>query len=319
MVKRRLGIMAFFLCLFLFVFSFTVNAVSTFDAKEHISLQKECTLTLSYSCDGKVFSNLPVKLYKTADVSADYQFTLTPSFKHTGLILNGIQTAEEWNTVRSTLESYIIANGIKEDVVTATDEEGKVCFERLKPALYLAITESVKNDDGYTYAFNSSLVLVPGLGNDGLWQYNAEVNPKPVVTPPAKKEIEYKILKLWKGDSGYSVRPSSIEVEIFRNGVSQSKVTLSADNNWSYSWNSKDDGAKWTVIERNVPQGYMMTVEEREHSFVLINTFLPEKPEPPSKPPQTGNTSSLMFYVILMNISGFALIFLGVFWKSKRV
>ena len=316
MAKRRVAVIVLLLCLCLSWLPCYAQAASTADAKEPISPDKDCSSTISYCYDGKSFSNHPVRLYKIADVSADFQYTLTAPFANSGLILNGVQSVSEWNVIRSTLETHILAYDVDADLTGVTDQEGQVCFNALKPGLYLAITEQVLQND-WIYAFNSALIALPGLGTDGLWQYEVAVTSKSKAIPPAEtdEEIEFKVLKLWKGDNGRSDRPQSIEVEIFRDGVSYQTVILSEENHWTFSWFAKDDGATWKVVERNVPSGYTMTVEERETSFVLTNTRPPDKPDVP----ETGDTSNIMLYFVLMNVSGIMLIILGIAGKRKRV
>ena len=131
--------------------------------------------------------------------------------------------------------------------------------------------------------------------------------------------IRLSVLKLWRGDEDRNDRPKSIEVEIFCNGNSYKTVILSEENHWAYSWSAKDDGSRWTVVERNVPQGYTMTVEERGSSFVLTNTWTPTYPDDPDKPPQTGDTSNILLYIMLMIGSGSALIILGISGKKVRL
>lgn len=316
MAKRRVAVIVFLLCLCLSWLPCYAQAASTADAKEPISPDKDCSLTIAYRYDGQSFSNHPVRLYKIADVSADFQYTLTAPFANSGLILNGVRSVSEWNVIRSTLETHILTYDVDADLTGVTDQDGQVCFQALKPGLYLAITEQVIQHD-WIYAFDSALVALPGLGADGLWQYEVAVTSKSKAIPPAEtdEEIEFKVLKLWKGDKGRSDRPQSIEVEIFRDGVSYQTVILSEENHWTFSWFAKDDGATWKVVERNVPTGYTMMVEERETSFVLTNTRPPDKPDIP----QTGDTTNIMLYFVLMNVSGIMLIILGIAGKRKRV
>lgn len=319
MAERRMGIIAFVLCFCLLLMPYQVLAASTADAKEPISTEQMCSLTISYCSGGIAFSELPTRFYKIADVSADFQYTLTSPFEKSELVLNGIQTVGEWNVIRSTLETYILANGVAADANTATDSEGNVTFGELMPGLYFAIADRVTQDDN-TYVFHSALIALPGLGADGLWQYPVTVNAKSQIIPPGEDgaEIERKVLKLWKGDSGNSARPAWVEVEIFRNGTSYQTVTLSEDNHWTYTWSAADDGSDWTVVERNIPSGYTMTVEERETSFVITNTLTQDNPNTPT-PPQTGDTSNTMLWFILMAISGSMLIILGITWKRSSV
>ena len=318
MAKRRIGILAVALCLCLVLMPCRARAASAIDVKEQIDTDKNCSLTISYCYGDVAFSELPVKLYKIADVSADFQYTLTAAFAGSSLILDGIQTAGEWNVIRSTLEAYILANGVAADENGITDATGKVSFASLKAGLYLAVTDRVMRDE-ITYAFDGVLTALPGLRGNGLWRYAVDVTAKPGVIPPGdQEEIELKVWKLWRGDSGKTSRPQSIEVEIFRNGASHHTASLSSENHWTYTWTAKDDGAQWTVVERNIPTGYTMTVEERETSFVITNTLTQDDPGG-SKPPQTGDTANVMLWIVLMILSGSMLVILGIIGKRNRV
>ena len=316
MAKRRMAVTIILLCLCFWLTPCYAMATSTTDASEPINVNAECTLTLSYTCDGTAFENISVKLYKIADVSSDFQYTLTSHFEPSELILNGVRTTGEWDVIRSTLEAHIIADNIKADAIAKTDSEGIVCFEDLKPGLYLAVVGTVTQEDIICF-FDSALVALPGLSADGRPQYQVTVASKSEMIPPSDKEIELKVLKLWKGDEGRNSRPKNIEVEIFRDGASYKKVVLSEDENWSYSWTAKDDGAKWTVIERNTPSSYTMTAQNRGTSFILTNTYTPAKPDGPFDAPQTGDTFNIMLYVILMIVSGSMLIILGIIGKRN--
>lgn len=317
MAKRRLGIMALLLCFCLYLMPGYAQAASTTDAKEPISPDRDCSLTIGYRHDTVAFPGQTVKLYQIAEVSADFQYTLTPSFATSGLILNGIQTNGEWNVIRSTLEALILAKNPEAVASAVTDESGNACFDSLKPGLYFASAVQVTQGD-LRCSFVSALIALPGLGADGFWQYQVAVAAKPEILPPVEsdEEIEFKVLKLWKGDGS---RPQSIEVEIYRNGTSYETVTLSESNHWSYSWLAKDDGASWIVVERNVPAGYAMTVEQRGTAFVLTNTLIPETPDDPSiDPPKTGDTTNVLLYTVLLYVSGTILILLGIAGKRKR-
>ena len=316
MAKRRFGIMTLLLCFCLCMLPGRALAAATTDAKDPIATDAECSLTISYGYEGIPFADQPVKLYKVAEVSADFQYTLTAPFADTRLILNGIQTNGEWNVIRSTLETRILAGNIAPTKTAQTNASGQALFPQLTPGLYLACAVKATQDDE-TYFFDSTLVALPGLDTDGLWQYQAAVTAKSQVLPPVQpdEEIQLKVIKLWKGDEGRTDRPKSIEVEIFRNGVSYKTVSLSEENNWSYSWVAKDDSADWKVVEQNVPSGYIMTVQQRDTTFVITNTR-PDSPSP--TPPPTGDTSNILLYTVMMYMSGTMLIILGIVGKRKR-
>ena len=316
MVKRKLGISILLLCLCLCLLPQTVYAASTTDAVSPISTANNCSLTVSYRYDSKLFSDVPVNLYQIADVSADFQYTLTSDFASSGLDLNGIRSQAEWNVIRDTLEAKILANNIEADSSAKTSENGQVHFPILNPGLYMISAAEVVEED-FTYLFEATLISIPSLSSDGSWQYDVSAVPKPDVLPNIDPdgETEFKITKLWKGDS-VKTRPDSINVAIFCNSELYKIVTLSKDNNWSFSWLAKDDGSKWTVAEMNVPKGYVATVDKRGENFVLTNSFYTVGDTPDSDI-KTGDSSNIMLYIVLMYVSGTMLILLGLLSKRK--
>lgn len=317
MIKKKLGIVILALCLCLCLMPICAQADFASDALEPIIPDKECSLTISYAYGETALSGVQVGLYKIADVSADFKYTLTQAFDNSGLTLSGIKNEGEWEVIRSTLEAIIIAEGIDADRVASTDTNGQAFFDALGTGIYLATTAPI-TDGKHQYIFDSAIFLLPSLGQDGMWQYDVTVNPKGELLPPidSDEEIELKVTKLWKNDNGKTGRPTSIDVEIFCDGESFKKVVLSKENNWSYSWSGKDDGSVWTVVERNVPKGYTMTVENKNSTFVLTNTYNTISPD--GDPPKTGDTSNIMLYILLMTLSGIMLIILGVVRKRTN-
>jgi hypothetical protein len=145
------------------------------------------------------------------------------------------------------------------------------------------------------------------------------VNAKAEALPPIEpdEKIELKVLKLWRGDTDQTDRPHSVEVEIFCDGNSYKKVILSEENHWTYTWSVQDDNANWTVVERNIPQGYTATVEKRQSTFVLTNTW--KNADDPGELPPTGDTTNIMLHILLMLGSGSMLIVMGMIGKKSRL
>ena len=320
MAKRRMGIIGILICICLCMMPCRTQAASTADAKEMISTERSCTLTISYPCEGTAFAGLPVKLYHIADISKDFQYTLAAPFQSSGLDLNGVQASAEWNIIRSTLEAHILTNNVAETDSAITDQAGQVCFDGLTPGLYFAVPDHAAQVE-LGCLFDPALISLPGLGTDGLWQYQISVTAKGVILPPTDTDevLTFKVLKLWKGDSNHSKRPETIKVDIYRNKELYNTVTLSAANHWSYSWTAEDDGAEWMVAEQKVPSGYTATLEKRGTSFVITNTLIPKTPSSGIEWPKTGDTSNVMLYMLIMYISGILLITLGITGKKKRV
>lgn len=330
MEKRILALISLLMCLSLFLLPCTAYAASTSDAVEPISVSQKCSLTMKYAYNGTAFSGMSVPLYKIADVSSDYQYTLTDDFKATDLQLNGVSSTGEWNTIRTTLEAYVSANNIHASMVQSTNMDGQISFQDLTPGMYMVASVQCSKD-GFRYYFASILTAVPDLNNDGTWNYDVTVTPKADVDNPSGEDLQYKVLKLWKDTGNAAKRPNSIEVDILRNGKTVKTVVLSDANHWSYTWYAEDDGSTWQVVEKNVPDGYVMTVEKRTTTFTIINSVPDEPDTPPDQPdnpdtpntptnpdvPKTGDTFNVGLYVMLICISGIVLVLLGITGKRK--
>ena len=317
MTKRRLVWIGMMLCMCFLLLPCAVSAISTADAAEPVSLTTDCSLTAVYSYENTAFSGIGVNVYRIADVSADAQYTLTAPFLASSLTLNGIQSAGEWDSVRTTLESYMIANAIEPNHTAVTDLSGQVHWDSLPTGLYF-VASTAAQADGQQCVFDSALIALPGLGTGGLWLYRVAATPKPQILPPVTPDEEQtlKILKLWKDKNHMSHRPTHIEAEIFRDGILFESVILSEENHWSYSWTVPVDGARWTVVEQKTPKGYSVTVEKRGTTFVLTNTYIPK--DSLKESPRTGDMSHVLLYTLLMCTSGLSLVLIGTRRKRNR-
>ena len=316
MAKRRFGIIVLLLSLCLSMLSVSTFAAS--DTMDAIDTDRECALTLSYTCDGVAFPDLEPKLYKVADVSADFQYALTSPFAASGLILNGIQTQGEWNVVRSTLDAYILANDLSPLSTAATDASGMASFGALKPGLYLVSSLRAATDD-LNCGFASALIALPGLDGGGEWLYQVAATPKSEILPPPEpdEETELKILILWSGDD-HNDRPESVQVDIFRNGAYYDTAILSEESDWAHKWMTKDDGADWMVGVSNVPEGYKLTINRQGNTFILTCSRISGDLDGPTvRPPQTGDTTNILLYTVLMYVSGATLIILAIIGRRK--
>ena len=217
MAGRRLAVSVLLLCLCLWLLPGMAQPVHA--AEEPLNPQRNCVLTLTYAGGGAGFSGLPVALYRVAGVDPDCHYTLTAPFAGSGLVLNGLRTQGEWNTVRTTLEGLILAGQTAPAVTGTTDSAGQVTFDRLTPGLYLAIPQEASRD-GWTYCFDSALISLPGRSDRGEWQYQVAVTAKSQALPPVQpdSDIQLSLLKLWRGDTEEQ-RPRQVEIEIYRDGA----------------------------------------------------------------------------------------------------
>lgn len=275
-----------------FILPVKINALSTADAKEVI-VDKNGSLNLEYKYDDYIINSGNVKLYYIASVSKDYQYSLVGDFQELPIEINGIKEIDEWNILEDTITSYVIADGISE-TSSAVINNNKVYFENLKTGLYLVITDTIETEK-YLLSFEPFIISIPNLMEDGTWNYDVYSCPKPYLYIPKYDDVTYTIIKEWRDYK--QNRPDAIEVDIYKDSELYESISLNSDNNWTYSFVAKDDGSIFTAVERNVPDGYTVSIDKDDTRIVIINTHDEE-------PPKTVDNIYLYFIILLGSTLG---------------
>ena len=263
--------------------------------------ERSCTLTLHYRQEGVGFGDIPVRIYRVAEAFPDGTFELVSPYSGYPVNIHGITSQTEWQTVATTLTSYITANQLTPDATATTDENGTAVLTELKTGLYLVSGAVAENEKG-TYQFRDFMVYLPTPGEDS-FSYDVEAVPKCGKFTPA---TAYRVVKLWKDGGNSEKRPASVEVELREDGILRRTVTLSKENDWTCEWSDPDGKGTWTVAEKNVPAGYRVSISTNGTAFTITNTYssAPDTPD-------TGDTTPLWLYIVIMCFSGFMLMILG--------
>lgn len=285
-----------------FLLSFMAFAA---EAATFVDTEAPGSLTLTYSYDSEAFPELPVRIYRVAEVSKYGDFTLTGAFAELPVEVNQVKTQEEWRKVASTLSSYVTSLAIPADREALTDEEGSVSFTQLPLGLYLVESVRAERENGYCQ-FDCFVISIPDLNDSDEWVYDVVAKPKSAFHEILPQQITYTVNKLWKDEGHAHLRPQNITLELYRNGELVETVTLSGDNHWTYSWTAIDDGSVWQVMEANVPDGYTVTLEQQDTYFFVTNSY-----DVPTPPPQTGDISGIHIYLVIMGVAGAGLVVLG--------
>ncbi|SEM22015.1 LPXTG-motif cell wall anchor domain-containing protein, partial [Streptococcus gallolyticus] len=110
---------------------------------------------------------------------------------------------------------------------------------------------------------------------------------------PGKTSIT--VTKVWddNGDQD-GIRPDTIQVQLYANGKkSGDAITLTAADNWTYTWTGLDENLTYTVKEVSDVEGYTATVGDVENGNVTItNTHTPTTPDKPSSDEPTTPSQS---------------------------
>lgn len=161
------------------------------------------------------------------------------------------------------------------------DNNGELSFEALPVGLYLIVqTEHIL---GY-YTINPFFIAVPELeeGSDE-WNYHVTGNPKgeptpysppdtppPPTEPPTADTVSLTVKKTWT-DDGKS-RPLFVSVQLLRGEAIYEEITLSNENNWTYTWSELDGSYVWSVQEVDIPKGYSASYSVSGMETIITNT-----------------------------------------------
>lgn len=293
------------------IIPYNIYALSTTEANEKIDINKDCSLILNYYYDNNDFDNTKVKIYHIADVTSDFQYQLSSDFSNYPIKINGLKANAEWQSIEQTLNAYIEADHINEKLLYSIKDD-KVIVSDLKPGLYFIKTDKINTED-YTLLFDSFLISVPELISDGTWNYDVNTYPKAEEYFPKYDEITYTVIKEWIDNK--NTRPNSIDIELYKDGNLVEKQTLSSTNNWTYQWITDDDGSSWTVVERNIPKGYNVTIQHKNKNFIIVNKDSNYKEENP----KTGDNINLYLYLFIGSSIGLILLVISFIINKKHV
>lgn len=159
---------------------------------------------------------------------------------------------------------------------------------------HYTIQEIAGQADGYTYdeTIYHLAVVVGQQGNDlivesAIFTKDGDDDSEPydlavftnLYTAPPTTEVS--VTKVWIGD--HPDQPQSVQVQLYGDGEPYgSPVTLSHENDWTYTWTELDGDVEWTVDEPHVPDGYIKQIAGGAISgYIIINTF--DEPIDPSR------------------------------------
>lgn len=170
-------------------------------AIDPIDLGRSVELTVCYVRGDKALRDARFDLYRVADTTAFAVFTAAGDFRDFSGSINGLKTAEKWDTLAQELLTYAEKNNIAPLMSGKTDANGKCVFNELTPGLYLLAGQQMKVGRT-TYSCNPAVVCLPGREADAEeWSYQVSVYPKPddhtTTTPPDDPHLPQTGLLWW--------------------------------------------------------------------------------------------------------------------------
>lgn len=256
--KTALSFMlAVILTLALTVSAFAVNNTSV-DLTEKGSI----ALTLQESEAGDPVSEAGFTVYKAADAGisgSNLVYTYTDAFADNGMSLDDLNA----EGLADHLSAYADEQGVEGVAEQTTGDDGTALFDGLETGLYLV--RQTTDTDGY-YTLSPFLVSIP-MSEDGVWNYDVTAQPKVEAKPSTPMKMRWMRARFVWDQQGEA--PVSIMAGLYRNNELYDTQALTADNDYTYTWENLDSASTWSISEQNVPEGYEV-VYSQDGSTVTI-------------------------------------------------
>ncbi len=290
---KKTKAVAFSLASLCFVFAILISCLNVFSAQVVIDTNKPASLGLAYRDGNTPITGVNVRIYRVADVNSKKVFTLTGAFKGLPVEINNLDTTNKMHVAAQTLAAYAVVDNIKPYAEVKTDKNGVIKLENLKPGLFLVVSDN-KETDNLIYKFSPFLVELPEVDQYG------NVNYTDVFATPKKEEFnpnnpgektELLLSKRWVDTGNEDKRPRKIDVVILKNGEVFDEVTLSGENRWTYKWNDYGGANIWQAVEKNVPDGYVFSLNVGKNTLLLYNTYKEDETTTEEETTRPGETT----------------------------
>lgn len=151
--------------------------------------------------------------------------------------------------IREVLESgYICDDAVYKIEVTVVQNDKEHCLEVTDVKYYGRDGQELQTGDSMIFSNRTVYGSYTSVGVKKVWELN-----------------------------GKAEMPESVTVNLLKNGKADQTVVLSADNNWSHTWNLLDDSYTWTVSEADVPEGFTSVITKDGLTFTITNTYQEEE------------------------------------------
>lgn len=229
-----------------------------------VETEQKCSLT--FTLDDTDFDELneveiPVDVYKIADITSEAQYTAHTGYEDLGLDkVNSNTSAEEW--IKMAEDAMKVVEDTKAEPTASTKVEkaagatvatGKI--SDLETGMYLVTAETVQTSE-YTYDFSPYLVSLPNNyysseNPDDTWVYDVTTGMKPQQTQ------RYGDLEIVKDLTEYN---ASLQDALF---VFQVEGTRNGENVYSDVVSIKfNEAGQKSALVKHLPAGTQVTVTE---------------------------------------------------------
>nr|WP_288700053.1 Cna B-type domain-containing protein [uncultured Blautia sp.] len=271
----------------------SISGTKTWNDNDNQDGKRPTSITVNLLADGTVYASQTV----TAATNWKYTFDNLPVNKN-GTAINYAIGEVEVTDYTTEIDEYDIINTHTPETTSvsgqkvwddANNQDGKRP-ESIKVRLLANGTEVATKDvtaaDNWAYNFTDLSKYANGeeivytVTEDAVADYTTAIDGTTITNSYKPGKTSITVTKAWAdNDNQDGIRPENIKVQLYAGETAQGEeVTLSADNNWTYTWSeldAKKDGQDivYTVRETEVPAGYEAIVTgTAAEGFILTNT-----------------------------------------------
>jgi len=276
----------------------TVSGTKTWKDNDDQDGKRPDSIKVNLLANGKVVQIKTV----TASDNWKYSFTNLPEFEN-GQKITYTVTEDAVAGYTSTIDGYNITNNHTPATVKVSgtktwndnnNQDGirpsSITVNLLANGQQVA-SKKVSASDNWQYSFDNLAAYANGkkitytVTEDAVAGYTSTVDGYNVTNNHTPATVKVSGTKTWKDNNNQDgIRPSSITVNLLANGRQVASKTVSASDNWQYSFDNLAayaNGQKITyTVTENAVAGYTSTVD----GYNITNTHNPTTPKKPQVP-----------------------------------
>ena len=275
----------------------SISGTKTWNDNNNQDGKRPTSITVNLLADGTVYASQTV----TAATNWTYKFDNLPVYAN-GQEITYTVSENEVAGYETTIDGFNITNSYTPETTSvsgqkvwndANNQDGKRP-ESIKVRLLANGTEvanqDVTADSNWRYSFTDLPKYADGeeivytVTEDTVTDYTTAINGTTITNSYTPGKTSITVTKAWSdNDNQDGIRPDSIKVQLYAGETAQGgEVTLSADNNWTYTWSeldAKKDGQDivYTVKEVGEVNGYTSEISgDAQTGYVITNTHTTE-------------------------------------------
>ena len=276
----------------------TVSGTKTWKDNDDQDGKRPDSIKVNLLANGKVVQSKTVK----ASDNWEYSFTNLPEFEN-GKKITYTVTEDAVAGYTSTVDGYNVTNNHTPATVKVSgtktwkdnnNQDGirpsSITVNLLANGRQVA-SKTVSASDNWQYSFDNLAAYANGqkitytVTEDAVEGYTSTVDGYNVTNNHTPATVKVSGTKTWKDNNNQDgIRPSSITVNLLANGRQVASKTVSASDNWQYSFDNLAayaNGQKITyTVTENAVTGYTSTVD----GYNITNTHNPTTPKKPQVP-----------------------------------